>query len=62
MLRSRSRDENGRGAGKMRLQVHQLLLREVQNVQKNHENLRVQMNARIRRDRLNQNPILIKFE
>lgn len=62
MLRSRTRDENGRGVGKMRLQIHQLLLREVQNVQKNYENLRVQMNAWIRRDRLNQNPILIKLE
>lgn len=34
----------------MRLQVHQLLLRQVQNVQKSYENVRVQMNARIRRN------------
>lgn len=50
LLRPRTRDENGRSLRAMRLQVHQLLLRQMQNMQKSYENVRVQMNARIRRN------------
>lgn len=50
LLRPWTRDENGRSFRAMRLQVHQLLLRQMQDMQKSYENIRVQMNARIRRN------------
>lgn len=45
----------------MRLQVHQLLLREVQDLQEDHENVRVQMNAQIRSN-LEPKSTLVRFE